>query len=174
MDSFGTVKNDHRQNFLLTIFNNFTVNRREYCIWQWCTTCGCMKMRDELFLSCIQELGIKFEDTGMRRGFCSISNIRNRELRRKIIELLCQKLSDLEPIDTRRMLGTIPFYLEDRNTDDFLKFIIMEIWNAVDVGIVERDEVLRNLQSMIRNPEINQTIDIMNDRYEKNVLATAR
>ena len=172
------MKNGHKKNFLLTIFIDFSMNssmnRIEYCIWQWCTTCGCGRIRDDLFFACIQELGIKFEDTGMKKGFCSIRYIRGRELRGKIIKLLCQKLSDLESIDIRRMLGALPFYLEDRNRDDFLKFIIMEIWSALDIGIVERDEVLRNLQSMVRNPEINWIITNMNDRYERNVLAIAR
>jgi len=155
------------------MFNNFEKNRGDYCIWQWCTTCGCMKIRDELFSNCIQELKIKFDDTEMEKGFCSLRNIRDMNLLKNIIELLCQKLTTLKSTDINRMLGNRPFYLEKGNKDDFLKFIIMEIWYSLERGTVEREKLLSYLKSKIRNHEINRIITHMNVRYERNLLAKA-
>ena len=100
-----------KTNFLNEIFLDYQKDksRDNYCLYRWCTTCGNRKIRDELFLRSIEELEIDFEETKMEKGFLSLSNIRDGEIHKKIVELICQKLNDLSEQEIDTMLGLEPF-----------------------------------------------------------------
>ena len=161
-----------KTNFLNEIFLDYQKDksRDNYCLYRWCTTCGNCKIRDELFLNSIQELGVEFENTGMKKGFCSLSNIRDKELHQKIIKLLGQKLSDLNHSEIDSMLGPVPFYRLNYHKDDFLKFIIMEMWCSLDIRTTGRTKALDDFKSFIQNKYIHSIIDHMDNRYTRNVL----
>ena len=66
------------------------------------------------------------------------------------------------------MLGSEPFYNLDNNRDDFIKFVIMEIYASLKVRTAKREDVMNRLKSLITNEKINYAIRKMNFRYEKN------
>jgi hypothetical protein len=156
-----------KHNFIWDIFLDYQKNKRGYCLWRWCTTCGNYKIRDKLFLNSIDELGINFEQTGMREGFLSIQNIRQRELYNKVVELICQKLNGLDNKEIDTMLSPIPFYELDHNRDDFLKFIIMEIYESLETRLSDRKEVMNHLGLLLTNKKISDVVMKMNSRYLK-------
>ena len=157
-----------RINLLWDIFIDYQKHSDEYCLYRWCTTCGNRKIRDELFLRSIEELEIDFEETKMEKGFLSLSNIRDGEIHKKIVELICQKLNDLSEQEIGTMWGLEPFYNLDNNRDDFIKFVIMEIYASLKVRTAKREDVMNHLKSLITNEKINYVIRKMNFRYEKN------
>jgi len=157
-----------RTNFLLDIFLDYQKYPEKYCLWRWCTTCGNRKIRDELFHRSINELGISFEETGMRKGFLYLRNIRQEELFTKILELICQKLNTLSQNEVGIMLGPEPFYESDNNRDDFMKFVIMEIYSSLEGRFTDRKELMNYFESLITNEKITHVVMKMNYRYLKN------
>ena len=157
-----------KSNFLLDIFLDYQKYPEKYCLWRWCATCGNRKIRDELFLRSIEELEISFEETGMKRGFLSLGNIRDGGLFTKIVKLICQRLNNLGDNEIDAMLGSEPFYELDNYKDDFLKFVIMEIYSSLEGRFAHREETMNHLESVITNEKINYVIMRMNSRYVKN------
>ena len=156
-----------KSNFIWDIFLDYQRNKREYCLWRWCTTCGNRKIRDELFLKSIDELGISFEVTGMEKGFLYIGNIREEELFTKVLKLICQKLNSLSHDQIDLMLGPKPFYYFDDHRDDFIKFLIMEIYSSLEGLFRSRERLMIYLEALITNEKISHVVSKMNSRYMK-------
>lgn len=154
-------------NFIYEIFLDYRKDKQKYCLWRWCTTCGNRKIRDELFHKSINELGISFEETRMRKGFLYLRNIRQEELFTKILKLICQKLNNLTNNQVDTMLGPEPFYELDHNKDDFLKFLIMDIYSSLEGRFTDREKLINYLESTITNDKISNVIMKMNSRYLK-------
>ena len=159
-----------KHNFIWDIFLDYQKNKRDYCLWRWCTTCGNYKIRDQLFHKIIDELGIGFEKTNMKEGFLSLGNIRDRNLYNKMVDHLIKNLNDLSDSEIENILGPRPFYEEDKNQDDFMKFIIMEIYSSLRKWYQDREEVLDFLKLKLSNKKILRIVDEMNDRYQKHQL----
>lgn len=156
-----------KNNFLWDIFLDYQKNEEEYCLWRWCTTCGHRKIRDELFHKSINELGVSFEETGMWEGFLYLGNIRQEELFTKILKLICQKLNTLSHNEVDIMLGPEPFYESDHNRDDFIKFVIMDIYSSLEGRFTDRKELMNYFESLITNDKISNVVMKMNSRYLK-------
>jgi hypothetical protein len=63
------------------------------------------------------------------------------------------------------MLGPEPFYELDRNKDDFLKFLIMDIYSSLEGRFTDREKLINYLESTITNDKISHVIMKMNSRY---------
>ena len=92
---------------------------------------------------------------------------------KEMIEYLCGTLNRVSLNDTFDMAGLPAFFQQDSVEDNFLKFIIMYIWDALHESIFDfrdRDERLKYLRDVITNPIVLRAIEKMNDRYTKGVL----
>ena len=94
----------------------------------------------------------------MRKGFLYLRNIRQEELFTKILKLICQKLNNLTNNQIDTMLGPEPFYELDHNKDDFLKFLIMDIYSSLEGRFTDRKELLNYLESLINNDKISYVV----------------
>ena len=154
-----------KTNFILDIFFDYKKNKQKYCLWRWCSTCGNMKIRNELFIRSITELEIKFEETGMKKNYLSLSNIRNINFQTQIIELILKKLNELNNEEIELMLTSRPFYNLDVNKDDFIKFIIMELYESLYERFSRREELLKYLYKNLTNEKIKYVMTKMNTKF---------
>ncbi|MDA9675578.1 hypothetical protein N9U32_00120 [Pseudomonadota bacterium] len=154
-----------KTNFILDIFFDYKKNKQKYCLWRWCSTCGNMKIRNELFIRSITELEIKFEETGMKKNYLSLSNIRDINFQTQIIELILKKLNELNNEEIELMLSSRPFYNLDVNKDDFIKFIIMELYESLYERFSRREELLKYLYKNLTNEKIKYVMTKMNTKF---------
>lgn len=154
-----------KTNFILDIFFDYKKNKQKYCLWRWCSTCGNMKIRNELFIRSITELEIKFEETGMKKNYLSLSNIRDINFQTQIIELILKKLNELNNEEMELMLSSRPFYNLDINKDDFIKFIIMELYESLYERFSRREELLKYLYKNLTNEKIKYVMTKMNTKF---------
>ena len=158
------------ENIIYQLFLDYQKNKNKYCLWRWCTTCGNYKIRDKLFLRTIDQLKIDFKETNMEKGFLSLNNIRDPDLYNKVVGHILKTLNDLSDHEIDNILGPRPFYTIDENKDDFMKFIIMEIYSSLGNWHPKRDDVVSHLKSKVSNKKISRVINNMNTRYEKHFL----
>jgi hypothetical protein len=154
-----------KTNFILDTFFDYKKNKQQYCLWRWCSTCGNMRIRNELFIRSITELEIKFEETGMKKNSLSLFNIRDINLQTQIIELILKKLNELNNEEIELMLSSRPFYNLDINKDDFLKFIIMELYESLYQRFSRREELLKYLYKNLTNEKIKYVMTRMNTKF---------
>ena len=156
-----------KPNFVYQIFLNYAKEPNKYCLWQNCTTCGCYRIRDEIFYSLIDSIDLKFEDTGMEKGFLLISKVKS-PLYEKLRAVLVRELNALSDDQIIRMLGPSPFIFSTyHRSDNVLKFIIMEIYNSMMWRTQNRSKTLNYFKLNITNRMILFVIQEMNRGYEE-------
>ena len=160
-----------KENYLLTIFKEH--QKKPYKIWRLSGCGGCVEIEKRLFACMEKDLGVvsnpnTYKDTQGRY-------IYSHPKRKEMLLNLCEKINDLDKFDVdamSRVSGDYKFYEINPHRDNFLKFIIMYVWDNLSCIKMtsNREEQLEILRKTITNIPVLKAINSMNHRYERNVL----
>jgi len=159
------------ENYLLTIFREH--QQKPYVIWRLSGCGGCVEIEKRLFACMEKDLGI----------ICNINTYKKTQRGRYIsshphrCEMLlnmCEKINTLEWFDVDSMSRVYfgkRFYETKTNHDNFLKFIIMYVWDNLNVLAEQhRGDELKFLKNIITNKPVLDAIESMEKHYKKNFL----
>ena len=88
---------------------------------------------------------------------------------------MCETINALDEFDVdsmSRVYSGKKFYETNANIDNFLKFIIMYVWDNLSLltSFRNREEKLEFLKTVITNKSVLEAIESMDNRYRKNFL----
>ena len=159
-----------KENYLLTIFKEH--QKEPYVIWRLSGCGGCIEIEKRLYACMEKDLQIicnlnTYKKTGGR-------DISNHPKGHKMLLNMCEKINTLEWFDVDSMsrvyFGT-RFYETNTNHDNFLKFMIMYVWDNLNVlSEQHRGDKLKFLKNMITNKPVLGAIESMEKHYKKNFL----
>lgn len=161
-----------KENYLLTIYKEH--RNRPFNIYRLSGCGGCIKIEKRLY-SCMEE------DLGI---ICNLNTYKKTERGRHVflhpkanemILNLCETINALDKFDVYLMSRVYfgkKFYEINANTDNFLKFIIMYVWDNLNLltSSRNREEKLEFLKTVITNKSVLEAIESMDNRYRKNFL----
>ena len=159
-----------KENYLLTIFKEH--QKEPYVIWRLSGCGGCIEIEKRLYACMEKDLEIICNpNTYKKTGGRDISNHPNGH---KMLLNMCEKINTLEWFDVDSMsrvyFGT-RFYETNTNHDNFLKFIIMYVWDNLNVLAEQhRGDKLKFFKNIITNKPVLDAIESMEKHYKKNFL----
>ena len=166
-----------KENYLLTIYKEhrncpFNIYRLSGCG-------GCIEIEKRLYACMEEDLGIICNLNiykKAQRGRDVFSHPKGKEM----ILNLCKTINALDKFDIDSMSRVhfgkkyfgIKFYETNANLDNFLKFIIMYVWENLNLltSSGNREEKLEFLKTVITNKPVLEAIKSMDKRYRKNFL----
>ena len=145
----------NKENYLLTIFKEHRNN--PYNIYRLSMCGGCIEIEKRLYACMEKDLGI----------ICNL-NTYKKTGRGKTINALDKFDVDL----MSRVYSGKKFYETNANLDNFLKFIIMYVWDNLSLLTSYRniEEKLKFLKTLITNKFVLEAIESMEKHYKKNFL----
>ena len=160
-----------KENYLLTIFKEH--QKEPYVIWRLSGCGGCIEIEKRLYACMEKDLEIicnlnTYKKTGGR-------DILNHPKGHMMLLNMCEKINTLEWFEVDSMsrvyFGT-RFYETNTNHDNFLKFIIMYVWDNVSLltSYRNKEEKLEFLKTLITNKFVLEAIESMEKHYKKNFL----
>ena len=161
----------NKENYLLKIFKEH--QKDPYIIYRMSQCGGCTEIEKRLYACMEKDLGVvnnpdTYKDTQGRYIYL-------HPKRKEMLLNLCKTINALDKFDVDSMSRDYfgkKFYEINGNTDNFLKFIIMYVWDNLRCIKMtsNREEQLETLKKTITNKPIIEVINSMNNRYERNVL----
>lgn len=161
-----------KKNYLLTIFKEHRNN--PYNIYRLSMCGGCIEIEKRLYACMEKDLGIicnlnTYKKTGRGR------NVSLHPKANEMILNLCKTINALDKFDVylmSRVYSGKKFYETNANIDNFLKFIIMYVWDNVSLltSYRNREEKLEFLKTLITNKFVLEAIESMEKHYKKNFL----
>ena len=160
----------NKENYLLTIFKEH--QKEPYVIWRLSGCGGCIEIEKRLYACMEKDLEIicnpnTYKKTGGR-------DILNHPKGHMMLLNMCEKINTLEWFDVDSMsrvyFGT-RFYETNTNHDNFLKFIIMYVWDNLNVLAEQhKGDKLKFFKNIITNKPVLDAIESMEKHYKKNFL----
>ena len=160
------------ENYLLTIFKEH--RNRPFNIYRLSGCGGCIEIEKRLYACMEKDLGIicninTYKKTGRGR------NVSLHPKANEMILNLCKTINALDKFDVDTMSRVYfgkKFYETNANIDNFLKFIIMYVWDNLSLltSFRNREEKLEFLKTVITNKSVLEAIESMDNRYRKNFL----
>ena len=161
-----------KKNYLLTIFKEHRNN--PYNIYRLSMCGGWIEIEPRLYACMEKDLGIicnlnTYKKTGRGR------NVSLHPKANEMILNLCKTINALDKFDVylmSRVYSGKKFYETNANIDNFLKFIIMYVWDNVSLltSYRNREEKLEFLKTLITNKFVLEAIESMEKHYKKNFL----
>ena len=161
-----------KENYLLTIFKEH--RNRPFNIYRLSMCGGCIAIEKRLYACMEKDAGIicnlnTYKKT--QRGRDVFSHPKGNEM----ILNLCKTINALDKFDVdsmSRVYGGKKFYETNKNNTNFLKFIIMYVWDNLFLLTHKgnREDKLEYFKNIIRNKSVLEAIESMDKRYKRNVL----
>jgi len=167
-----TLTDYQKDNYLLTIFREHQKN--PYIIFRLSGCGGCKEIERRLY-ACMED------DIGLITNVNTHRKTRGRRIdshphREEMLMSLCKRINELqkEVVDAMsRCENGKKFYEINSNRDNFLKFIIMYIWDNLSstlYSLQDRGDRLNYFKDLISNKFVLEVIECMDKRYTKNCL----
>ena len=168
----------NKENYLLTIYKEH--RNRPFNIYRLSGCGGCIEIEKRLYICMEEDLGI----------ICNLNTYKKTQRRKylsshpkgnKMLLNMCERINALDKFNVDSMSRVYfmhkdyfakKFYKINANTDNFLKFIIMHVWDNLSLltSYRNREEKLEFLKTVITNKPVLEAIESMDNRYRKNFL----
>jgi len=160
----------NKENYLLTLYKEhckkpFLINRLTMCG-------GCIDIEKRLYACMEEDLGI----------ICNLNiykkTNRGRDISRhpkghEMLLNMCNTINALDRVHTDSMSRGYDgkrFYETNENNDNFLKFIIMYVWDNLGSNFKNREKRVSYFKSIITNKLVLDAIKSMDERYTRSPL----
>ena len=159
-----------KENYLLTLYKEH--RKKPFLIFRLTMCGGCIEIEKRLYACMEEDLGI----------ICNLNTYKNTNRGRDISchpkghEMLlnmCNTINTLSRANAdwmSRVYGRKRFYETNENNDNFLKFIIMYIWDNLEYDFRNREEKINYFKSLITNKLALDAIESMDKKYKEDPL----
>ena len=163
-------------NFLWTLYRE---HLKKPFVIDGMTMCGgCSEIEERIFACLKRDLHIDDSNDPRIPEWTRERFIAAHPRGKDMLEHLFLVLNELDEAKTLGMAKSVtgaPFWRESGVHRNFLKFIIMYIWDLTEstqglFSFRERNERLDYLRDHVSNKVVLEAIEAMNDRYEENVI----
>ena len=160
------------ENYLLTIFKEH--RNRPFNIYRLSGCGGCIEIEKRLYICMEEDLGI-ICNLNTYKKTQRVRHLSSHPKGHKMLLNMCETINALDEFDVDSMSRVYfgkKFYETNANIDNFLKFIIMYVWDNLSLltSFRNREEKLEFLKTVIKNKSVLEAIESMDNRYRKNFL----
>ena len=159
-----------KENYLLTLYKEH--RKKPFLIFRLTMCGGCIEIEKRLYACMEEDLGITcnlntYKKTN--RGRDISSHPKGHEM----LLNMCNTINALGRVHTdwmSRGYDRKRFYETNENNDNFLKFIIMYVWDNLRYEFRNRDEKVNYFKSIITNELVLDAIESMDKKYKEDPL----
>ena len=158
----------NKENYLLKIFKEH--QKEPYLIYRLSGCGGCIEIEKRLYACMEEDLGITFDLNTYKKTEGRYISCHPKG--HKMLLNMCETINALDEFDVDSMSRVrfgLKFYEDNINRDNFLKFIIMYVWDNLNLltSSGNREEKIDFLKTIITNNPVLEAIKFMDKKYRK-------
>jgi len=158
-----------KENYLLTLYKEH--RKKPFLIFRLTMCGGCIEIEKKLYSYIEKDLDLIANINTYRqtRG----RYIQSHPFRNKMVLSVCNTINALDRAHLDAMsrgYGRKRFYETNENQDNFLKFIIMYVWDNLEYDFRNREEKINYFKSLITNKLALDAIESMDKKYKEDPL----